>query len=943
MKIRKKLITLFALLFLSTLLTCVSINASAEVKKITIDLNGGFIVEGSECTTENIILDYTEDSLALTHAVLRDLLRTETGDRYIFGLAPEEFRGQTPTLSFHDTGVVDITGNSVAVNSDGTYLPELNKVIPGGMLFGFYVDNNANAILDEDEILYRTGDTISLNGNITLSCWYETNMYFKPVSGSLLYEKVELVDGFINKPTEDIDILSVQDLQPLLSENVKLGNASLNEPGKKINIIELPDTVTAIGDRVFRNTSAKVVYGLEHIDYFGDTAMYNVSPPTEPLILSEDISGIMRDSLYWSNAKDTVVIIFTGDIVSQGYDGVNYTFLCRDGLSRTNPLGNLKQYIYVPYGQTKNYYPTYETYLSTMNKDGHLSSGNPNENPSSVEWRFNTDSSRDYLKMREYHVITFDLNGGTSEGATTLPITRMDARAVSVMGRSHDSEELIELNLRNEGEVLRKDSNVIEATYTLPNVAAQDLNALKASKPVDPVKAGKFFVGWEDQNGVLWTDEDWENGGRYDESYAGTVSLTARWADPVTVHIVSNSSQNYQDIYSYVGGKLNKEILPDPSPMNFKTFAGWYTSADFSGKKWDFASDIITSDMTLYAKWDNDVFIAKLYVYGGTIGGNSSENYISVPFVYGQGDEIPIPTKTGFIFLGWYDNSAFDGEAVTYFSKESATPMYYAKWESSNETRKIIYELNGGINSPDNPNVFTVGVGTKLYEATKVGANFDGWYPNDDYRLDERILEISDKVDTDITLFAKFIALQEYSISYVDGGENENPVVISAGEKVLLKNPSKTGYIFQGWYTDAEFTGEPIIVLNQVKNSLTLYAKWEKSKTGKISYVTNGATLPDYCRTEYTVGEKYYLTAPTKPGYEFIGWYTDASFTPESKIVYIDSDTEGDITVFAKFEKTGAPVDESNSQIWVIVIGSVLTLAVTLTGIVLILKKNKSQ
>lgn len=40
--------------------------------------------------------------------------------------------------------------------------------------------------------------------------------------------------------------------------------------------------------------------------------------------------------------------------------------------------------------------------------------------------------------------------------------------------------------------------------------------------------------------------------------------------------------------------------------------------------------------------------------------------------------------------------------------------------------------------------------------------------------------------------------------------------------------PTKTGYTFYGWYTDAEFSGEEFDFDTTVSESITLYAKWEK-------------------------------------------------------------------------------------------------------------------
>lgn len=70
------------------------------------------------------------------------------------------------------------------------------------------------------------------------------------------------------------------------------------------------------------------------------------------------------------------------------------------------------------------------------------------------------------------------------------------------------------------------------------------------------------------------------------------------------------------------------------------------------------------------------------------------------------------------------------------------------------------------------------------------------------------------------------------SIFYVmDGGNNnpENPLACcTARERVILRNPTKTGYQFKGWYTDPSFTNRISVIEVGSTGDKTLYAKWKK-------------------------------------------------------------------------------------------------------------------
>lgn len=73
---------------------------------------------------------------------------------------------------------------------------------------------------------------------------------------------------------------------------------------------------------------------------------------------------------------------------------------------------------------------------------------------------------------------------------------------------------------------------------------------------------------------------------------------------------------------------------------------------------------------------------------------------------------------------------------------------------------------------------------------------------------------------------------KRYAIFYVmDGGDNnpKNPLTYCVDrERVILRNPTKTGYQFKGWYTDSSFTNRISVIEVGSTGDKTLYAKWKK-------------------------------------------------------------------------------------------------------------------
>ena len=89
-----------------------------------------------------------------------------------------------------------------------------------------------------------------------------------------------------------------------------------------------------------------------------------------------------------------------------------------------------------------------------------------------------------------------------------------------------------------------------------------------------------------------------------------------------------------------------------------------------------------------------------------------------------------------------------------------------------------------------------------------------------------------------------------------------------------IPTPIKEGYDFLGWYNTNNTTGTKYTTLT-VGFKGKLYAIWQETPKGDVSWVLNGGsvsvTLPNYIEnTPYT------LPTPTRTGYVFLGWYDNA-------------------------------------------------------------------
>ena len=220
------------------------------------------------------------------------------------------------------------------------------------------------------------------------------------------------------------------------------------------------------------------------------------------------------------------------------------------------------------------------------------------------------------------------------------------------------------------------------------------------------------------------------------------------------------------------------------------------------------------------------------------------------------------------------------------------------------ENYSIQYELNGGYNDPANPAYYTKDDDEiVLKDAGKNGYAFLGWYQ--DKEMKERVDTINPMEGHNWKLYAKY-KLIHYNITFqLSGGAMDNLynyVYTIESENLTLPIPQKNGYVFEGWYENALFAGNPISVISKGSfGQKTLYAKWSLQQYS-ISYYPLEGELKSANPASYNVlSGTIVLPSPTRSGYTFSGWYEDLKYT--TKITKITAGSTGNRLAFAKWKK----------------------------------------
>ena len=132
-----------------------------------------------------------------------------------------------------------------------------------------------------------------------------------------------------------------------------------------------------------------------------------------------------------------------------------------------------------------------------------------------------------------------------------------------------------------------------------------------------------------------------------------------------------------------------------------------------------------------------------------------------------------------------------------------------------------------------------------------------------------------------------------------NGGDTEASPRIMSQEKVAgsanhfdlpTTNPTRSGYIFTGWNTKADGSGDAFTAATDVTSNITVYAQWKDSTTYSVTYKdgVDGTVFADQTTTDLHVGDTTpaFSGTPTRSGYTFTGWEPSVAATVTDNAVY---------------------------------------------------------
>ena len=236
--------------------------------------------------------------------------------------------------------------------------------------------------------------------------------------------------------------------------------------------------------------------------------------------------------------------------------------------------------------------------------------------------------------------------------------------------------------------------------------------------------------------------------------------------------------------------------------------------------------------------------------------------------------QLPIPVRTGYIFLGW------TGEGITEPQKTMEIPQgstgdrtYTANWQVIEYT--IITLLEGGNAGSSEVYFYTVEQTVTLPTPTRTGYTFLGW-TGEGITTPQPNVTIPKGSTGDKTYIENW-KLTEYNITMdLNGGSGQEKVVYTmTDEDFELPTPTRNGYEFVGWTGEDITTPQTSVIIPKGSTGNKAYtANWQVIEY-TITLDTNGG--PVVSPIKYTVEDLFTLPYILRPGYEFAGWTLDGS------------------------------------------------------------------
>ncbi|MCR4994715.1 MAG: InlB B-repeat-containing protein [Bacteroidales bacterium] len=432
-------------------------------------------------------------------------------------------------------------------------------------------------------------------------------------------------------------------------------------------------------------------------------------------------------------------------------------------------------------------------------------------------------------------------------------------------------------------------------------------------------RTGYDFLGWSATvNGdVVYADQAVVENLATEQG--AEVTIYAKWQPivyPITYELAGGAVATANPVEYTI--ETADFTLVKPTKLGY-TFTGW-EGTDLTEKT--VAVTVTTGhygDRTYTATWEPNPYKVHFDINGGNGGTMADQIHI-------YDSELALTenafTRTGYTFKEW--NSKADGSGTVYTDKQTVKNLtavrdevitMYAQWTPN--PYQVAFNANNGTGSMANED-FVYDTAKNLTENvfTRRGYTFEGWNTQadgngDSYADKASVKNLTAELNGIVDLYAQWQVIT-YTISYdLAGGSvaTANPTEFTVEtETFTLVNPTRTGYIFDGWtgYDLSEANKTVTIAKGSIDNR-SYVANWTPITYQIAFHANNGTgTMANQVFT-YDVAQALTQNIFTRTGYTYEGWNTKADgsgtpYTDKQELLNLTAENGTVIDVYAQWQ-----------------------------------------
>lgn len=340
----------------------------------------------------------------------------------------------------------------------------------------------------------------------------------------------------------------------------------------------------------------------------------------------------------------------------------------------------------------------------------------------------------------------------------------------------------------------------------------------------------------------LWT---YEKSDTVTVDAAGNTIMNVYYTRKVfTLHFREAKSSN--DDYGTIQARWGKDISDQYKAIVAESGSSFWSEDWYAGEPWtNYIGVMPQTDKTYYRYLPRGSSTSTMTYYGEDLSGNDQVIF-TISF---KGTNYSVSDEDRYEFEGFtYDHGTSNGSscngATFYYSRNTYSLNFYSA-SSSRSDKTANVKFQAPLGSYD----YTP---TSKPASVESDAVFAGWYLNPQCTGEQYVLSEHKMPSNNIALYAKWVNRSYTVTTYTDeslktlyeyDGYTGSQSVVKYEEGVAPTNPTKSGYVFVGWFYKEGDVEKPFSFEMDITKDYNLYPKWsnEVNVNYTIKYVVEGS------------------------------------------------------------------------------------------------------